>query len=79
MESILKPRNGEKCSLQVKKARETWWSTKNAGLALKCLPRNDGSIEGKVLRALKNQGNDQYYNALFAVSYSFLKYECSCS
>uniref|UniRef100_T1HC43 TRUD domain-containing protein n=1 Tax=Rhodnius prolixus TaxID=13249 RepID=T1HC43_RHOPR len=67
VESILKPRNGEKCSLQVKKARETWWSTKNAGLALKCLPRNDGSIEGKVLRALKNQGNDQYYNALFAI------------
>ncbi|KAK9512607.1 hypothetical protein O3M35_000996 [Rhynocoris fuscipes] len=67
IEYILKPREGERCPEQIKKATNTWWKTKNAELAVKCLPKSDNSIEGKILRALKVQGEDQYYNALFAI------------
>lgn len=67
-ELILKPRPGESCFYDVKRAREIWWETRDPIEALKPLTRKDRTIEGKLLIGLKKCGHKAYQCAFDHVS-----------
>ncbi|CAB0011656.1 unnamed protein product [Nesidiocoris tenuis] len=62
--AILKPKVNSAPPLQ--EACEIWSASKDASSALHCLEGNTGSIEGRLLSALKKQSNN-FYDALFAI------------
>ncbi|BET00823.1 tRNA pseudouridine synthase D [Nesidiocoris tenuis] len=62
--AILKPKVNSAPPLQ--EACEIWSASKDASSALHCLEGNTGSIEGRLLSALKKQANN-FYDALFAI------------
>lgn len=66
VELILKPRDGDLEFLQ--KAREFWWTTRDAEGARKLLHRTNNSIEAKLLFGLAKHNDKDFVNALENVS-----------